>query len=136
MNCNLCLNNIRIAYVNKAFYHYDCFTNRTSLTQTPDRMNMHSRIAFVSYIEQRLDAEAYREELNSLKCLTKKVAWTSQLYNKKEFLDLYKEINPVYTRYQEKHSPTAISLRLCLSGHYVLATIAFRLWRFVKTHIK
>lgn len=134
--CTLCLHNLRIAYLPKAFYHYDRYINKESISLTPNKKNIQSRIAFVSYIEQRLDAEAYREELNSLKCLTKKVAWTSQLYTKKEFLNLYKEINPVYTRYQEKHSPTSVSLRLCLSGHYVLATVIFRLWRFVKTYIK
>lgn len=130
--CTLCLNNIRIAYLNKAFYHYDRYINKGSLSMTPNRMNIQSRIAFVSYIEKQLDVTAYQYELNALKCLTKKAAWVSQLYNKQEFIDLYKEINSVYKQYQEVQSPTSRCVLLCLAGHYRIAKVCYKLWRFIR----
>ena len=102
--CPLCMNDIRISYLPKAFYHYDRFINKNSLTMTPNRSNLQSRMAFVAFMENRLDSAAYREELNSLKCVVKKVAWTSGLYTRDEFRAIYPEINDVYGRYQETFS--------------------------------
>lgn len=130
--CTLCLNDIRIAYINKAFYHYDRYINKGSLSMTHNKSSVNSRMAFVSYIETKIDPGAYREELNYMKCLIKKIAWCAQIYSKEEFLNLYKEINPVYTRYQEGKSPVSISLRICLAGHYRMGTCCFRLWQIVR----
>lgn len=131
--CTLCLHDIRVAYLGKAFYHYDRYINGNSLSQTPDRINVQSSMAFIAYIEKRLvPATAYHDELNSLKCKVKKVAWASGLYSKTEFMNLYQEINPLYTRYQETQSPTSRCILLCLAGHYRLAKMAFSLWRFIR----
>ena len=132
VNCNLCMNNIRIAYLNKAFYHYDRSANRGSLTLTPNRINIQSRMAFISFIEEKIDVKAYQKELDIRKCLTKKEAWASQLYSKEEFLNLYKEVNCMYTDYVECKSPTSRCVLLCLSGHYRLAKIGYGLWRLIR----
>lgn len=130
--CPLCMNDIRISYLPKAFYHYDRFINKNSLTMTPNRSNLQSRMAFVSFMERRLDPAAYREELNSLKCAVKKVAWTSGLYTRDEFRAIYPEINDVYGRYQETASPTSKCVRLALAGHSQLAKFLYGMWRFIK----
>lgn len=130
--CPLCMNAIRICYLPKAFYHYDRFINKNSLTMTPNRSNLQSRMAFVSFMERRLDPAAYREELNSLKCAVKKVAWTSGLYTRDEFRAIYPEINDVYGRYQETASPTSKCVRLALAGHSQLAKFLYGMWRFIK----
>ena len=130
--CPLCMNDIRISYLPKAFYHYDRFINKNSLTMTPNRSNLQSRMAFVAFMENRLDSAAYREELNSLKCVVKKVAWTSGLYTRDEFRAIYPEINDVYGRYQETSSPTSKCVRLALAGHFQLAKFLYGMWRFIK----
>ena len=130
--CCLCMNAIRISYLPKAFYHYDRFINKNSLTMTLNRANIQSRRAFVAFMESRLDSVAYREELNSLKCLVKKVAWTSGLYTREEFLAIYPEINDVYGRYQETKSPTSRCVLLALAGHFQWAKFLYGIWRFIK----
>lgn len=130
--CTLCLYDIRISYLNKAFYHYDRYINKGSLTLTVNRKNIQSRIAFISYIEKKIDAKSYQKELDIRKCLTKKEAWASQLYSKEEFLNLYKEVNSKYADYVECKSPTSRCVLLCLSGHYKLAKISYGLWRFIR----
>lgn len=130
--CTLCLNDIRITYINKAFYHYDRYINKGSISMTHNKSSVISRMAFVSYIETKINPESYREELNYMKCLVKKIVWCTQAYSKEEFLNLYEEINPVYTRYQEGKSPVSISLRICLAGHYKAGVWCFRLWQIVR----
>lgn len=130
--CTLCLYDIRIVYLDKAFYHYDRLINKGSLSLTHNKSSVDSRMAFVSYIEKRINPALYVEELNYMKCLIKKIAWCAQIYSKEDFLNLYKEINPVYTRYQEGKSPVSISLRICLAGHYRMGTCCFRLWQIIR----
>lgn len=130
--CDLCMNNIRVAYLNTAFYHYDRSINKESLSLTYNALSIRSRIAFIDFLESRLDPMVYRNELNSLKCSIKKIAWCSRLYDKEDFMNLYKEINNVYTCYQESKSPVSLSVRLCLSGHYMVARIFLILWCLVR----
>ena len=130
--CCLCMNTIRVCYLPKAFYHYDRFINKNSLTMTPNRSNLQSRMAFVAFMENRLDPATYREELNSLKCAVKKVAWTSGLYTRDEFRAIYPEINDVYGRYQETSSPTSKCVLLALAGHFQLAKFLYGMWRLIK----
>lgn len=130
--CTFCLYDIRIAYLGKAFYHYDRYINKESITRNPNRMNIQSRMAFISFIEKKIDAKAYQKELDIRKCLTKKEAWASQLYSKEGFLNLYKEVNCMYVDYVECKSPTSRCVLLCLSGHYRLAKIGYGLWRFIR----
>lgn len=130
--CTFCLHDIRIAYLGKAFYHYDRYINKESITRNPNRMNIQSRMAFISFIEKKIDAKAYQKELDIRKCLTKKEAWASQLYSKEEFLNLYKEVNCMYADYVECESPTSRCVLLCLSGHYRLAKIGYGLWRLIR----
>lgn len=128
----LCMHDVRISYLPKAFYHYDRMINKSSLSQVPNRANVQSRITLVSYLESHLDQSVYQNEVNRLKCLTKKVAWASQLYSEVEFMSLYKEINDVYASYQETKSPTSRCVLLCLRGHYRLAKILYASWCFIR----
>lgn len=128
----LCMHDIRISYLPEAFYHYDRRINKSSLSQVPSQANIQSRIALVSYLEDHLDSDAYQNELNSLKCLTKKVVWASQLYSEERFMNLYREINTLYAYYQETKSPTSRCALLCLRGHYSLAKMLYSSWCFFK----
>ncbi|OUN81526.1 glycosyltransferase [Bacteroides sp. An51A] len=129
--CRLCLNNIHIVYLNKAFYHYDRTINKESLSLNYNEHSLVSRIAFISYMEKELP-QAYQEELNSMKCSVKKIAWCSQAYSKEDFINLYKEINKVYPRYQKCKSPISISVWICLSGHYKIAKFMLKTWLFIR----
>lgn len=134
--CSLCMNVIRVCYLPRAFYHYDRFINKNSLSMTPNWANIQSRMAFVAFMEKRLDPVAYREELNIQKCLVKKVAWASGLYTRDEFRAIYPEINDVYGRYQETKSPTSRCVRLALAGHFQSARFLYRVWCFIKRFLR
>ena len=130
--CPLCMNAIRISYLPRAFYHYDRCINKDSISLNHNRFNMRSRIAFVSFIAGKVNPILYQEELNCLKCSIKKIAWTSGLYTREEFLAIYPEINDVYGRYQETKSPTSRCVLLALAGHFQWAKFLYGIWRFIK----
>ena len=134
--CDLCMRDIRVTYLNKAFYHYDRSTNTKSLSQTYNALSIRSRVFFVDFLEKKLNPIAYRDELNSLKCSIKKIAWASGLYTRDEFRAIYPEINDVYGRYQETKSPTSRCVLLALAGHFRSAQFLYRIWCFIKRFLK
>lgn len=92
-NASLCMENIKISYLNKAFYHYDYFTNPNSLVRSNSQKCVDSQKWVIEYFEGRIDDKSI---LNWAKIATKERAYYSQLGNGQQIRDLYPEVNGMY----------------------------------------
>ena len=79
VNCCFLMHEVKVYYLGKAFYHYDCYNNGESLTKKIDMKAISSMIDFVSYIEDITDSLLYERELIKLKCVVKNSVWCSNL---------------------------------------------------------
>ena len=132
VNCLFLTHEVKVAYLPKAFYHYDRYTNAGSLTQIPNERVVQNLVRFISYMESNLDTSAYAPELKKIKCIAKENAFRSFRYSKKDFLQLYPEVNQEYKYYQSSSTSVALCLRLALAGFYRIAQITYRLWLLFK----
>ena len=90
---NLTLYPIKIAYLPKAFYHYDYYSNSNSIVRKPTIRDLNSIKFFISFMENNSDyIENYVGELYNKKCFAKSLAVQLGL-SYEEFLKLYEEIN-------------------------------------------
>ncbi len=93
VNASLCMENISIAYLDKAFYHYDYYTNPNSLVRSNSQKCVESQKWIVSYFESRVDDKSI---LDSAKIATKERAFYSLIGNGSQIKDLYPEVNETY----------------------------------------
>lgn len=88
--------NVHISYVNRAFYHYDCFSNAHSIVRTQKMMCLQSSILFVNYFESILDQNEFRDTIIHLKCNGKRFVFATGILGYEDFCNLYSEINDYY----------------------------------------
>ena len=94
--CNILLNPVKVAYLPKAFYHYDLTINANSIVRRPTMQGLLSQIYFIDYFDKVLDKKKFDEGLFKIKAVTKELAFASKLIPDKEVHDLYAEINDRY----------------------------------------
>lgn len=116
--CNILTHPVRIAYLPKAFYHYDQSTSHNSIVRKRDAKSLRSQMLFVKHFQEILPQEEFGEEIYSIKASTKELAYNSKVMSAQEVNDLYSEIND---RYIERANPDNIR-QICfsrfLSGRY------------------
>ena len=122
VNCCFLMHEVKVSYLGRAFYHYDCIMNGNSLMHTLSRNAILSLIYFVSYIESCLDNVAYMREIKKIKWMTKSLAFASFSFSEKELVSLYDEINGEFTSY----FLTPFCVRITMKGHYSMAKFIFR----------
>lgn len=83
---------IKISYLPKAFYHYDYFTNTNSIVRKPILKDLNSVNYLISFLENCCDPSLFSEELYTIKCSAKILAFRLGL-SRKKIIFLYKEIN-------------------------------------------
>lgn len=96
--CNMLLNNIKVTYINKAYYHYDNYSNESSLVRTNHANGIQSQKRFIQYFQEKLKEELYTEEFYTIKAETKDKAFVCTSYSKNDFIALYSEINSRYRK--------------------------------------
>ena len=94
--CNLLLNNLRVEYLSKAFYHYDNYSNDLSIVRTNHEKGIESQKKFIAHFEEKLDRDSYAEELYKIKAEVKDKAFVCRSFSKNDFISLYSEINQQY----------------------------------------
>ena len=94
--CELLLHDIKVVKIDKAYYHYDNYSNESSLVRTNHANGIKSQKRFIQHFLEKLDWNEYAEELYTIKAETKDKAFVCPSYSKNEFITLYNEINYRY----------------------------------------
>lgn len=97
--CRLLMCNVKVEYQNKAYYHYDLFSNSNSIVRNVSLNGLYSAVYFVDYFERHLDAVEYKNEFYLMKVFIKDWAFLCPDYSFTQFDTLYKEINKRYVRF-------------------------------------
>ena len=124
---NVCLltNDVKISYLPKAFYHYDCAENQNSLVRKPTKQTVLSQKYFIDTLGPVLGAN-YEEVFYKMKVQTKELAWRYDIMNEYEFKALFPEI---IDRYVSDFSKTKKIIK-----HFVI--LSFRHYKIAKTLFK
>jgi len=75
-NCELLRHNPRVAYLPRAFYHYDRTLNQNSATRYRTEKNLRSLIAVIDHFIATLDNNVFAEEFYKVKIFAKR--WMNQ----------------------------------------------------------
>ena len=139
-NASLCMEDIKIVYLNKAFYHYDCSSNPNSLVRTCRPETVESQKWVISHFEHILSDPSW---LDNLKMGTKERLFYSRLGNGKDLYDLYPEVNETFlsgnrsasivgrwTTHALRHPSLSGAYRLMLSAEESARTLAGKMKRF------
>ena len=110
--------NAKVAYLAKAFYHYNQSINNNSLARKKDHKGLQSQILFVEYFQETLPLEEYSEEIYKIKAATKELAYNSKIMPPQEVLELYSEINEKYISSANPENITHLCFARFLSGEY------------------
>lgn len=124
VNCELLRHDIKLAYVPKAYYHYDCQTNSGSITHGKDMRRLRSQLMFCDHFTEVLD-EKYKDALLEAKRSTKEFAFVTGKIRGRDFVNLYKETNAYYFKHSLLHdmlhsNRIVTGVRIANGGHYRL----------------
>lgn len=77
-NIKLFLNqSIKIAYINKAYYHYDCYSNSSGLSRKFSTKSVEDYWALTGFVFKELDENEYADEFAQLRFNAIKLAFRS-----------------------------------------------------------
>lgn len=110
--CSMLTNDIKSAYLGKAFYHYDQSTNSNSIARKRDNRGLRSQMLFIEHFCRILPQEEFKEELFQIKAATKELAFNSKTMTPGQLKELYSEINEEYIR---RAAATDDIRKLCIS---------------------
>lgn len=89
---NMTMHPIKIAYIPKAYYHYDKFSNINSIARKPTSKDLNSYIYLISFLENKIKDKLYDKEIFSVKCYAKLLAFKLDMPYQ-YVINLYQEIN-------------------------------------------
>ena len=90
-NCKLFMHSdLKVSYKNKAYYHYDLYSNDSSLTRKINLSTMRDYLKLVDFIDNNLDKAIFSYELKWIKFNAKKTAFRTDC-NTSEFYSIYPE---------------------------------------------
>ena len=124
---NVCLltNDVKIAYLPKAFYHYDCAENQNSLVRKPTKQTVLSQKHFIDTLRPVL-GNYYEDAFYKMKVQTKELAWRYDVMNEYEYKALFPDITDKYVSDFSK-TKNIIKLFVILSfRHYKIAKTLFK----------
>ena len=87
-NVQLLMNDIKVAYLDKAFYHY--FQSPTSITNHYSLIMLQTQIRYVAFLESCLPESSF--PVVATKEFVKKSAFRNGILSDKDFINLYPEI--------------------------------------------
>ena len=119
-NCILFMRPVlNISYLNKAFYHYDFFSNPNGLSRKFSMRSVNDYLRFTEFIFKSLDEKLYENEFSQLRFNTIKLAFRSNC-NKDEFYSIYPEkTQEIKQRMlsERMHSVMRLGLNVAQNGH-------------------
>lgn len=95
--CAIMIHDVRVAYIPKAFYHYDFFTNGNSMVRKTDIQGLNAQRHCVDLLEDMLPKERH-SDLNEMKGMVLITAFRLQLLSEDEIRTMYPEMNDWYVQ--------------------------------------
>ena len=128
--CDLLRHGIRVEYINKAYYHYDLYSNTGSMVRMPTLRSVLSQMYVIDYFESKIDG--IEDALLGSKASTKELAFRTNLFTCKGVKELYPEVNDQYNVirpvFKQGHlSLFSLSVLLAIHGCAVFAYLVNRI---------
>ena len=90
-NCKLFLNqNVTVAYLKKAFYHYDYYSNSSGLSRKLSARSVKDYLSFIDFIHDELQEGEFKDELAMLRFNAIRLAFRSDC-SSSEFYSIFPE---------------------------------------------
>lgn len=120
--------NVKVFYLQKAFYHYDQFSNDNSIVRKIRKEAVESQIKFCKYFSALFSEDfLLANGLYQCKARTIELMFFSLLYSKEEILGIFSEINERYVSENNAFSLKRIEpflLSELLEGHNSFACVS------------
>lgn len=113
--CRILQENVRVVYLSKAFYHYDCFSNASSIVRNSSRKKIESKKFLIKYFE---NLYADKIDFYNVKKDVKMGLLRLNGVKKKEIVSTYENMNESIisnTKYSIRQ-PLANALKFVLNG--------------------
>lgn len=134
--CSLLMHPIRVAYLPKAFYHYDLIINNNSIVRKVTKQGLDSQIQFIEHFKQ---IGCSLDLLYPSMRATKELAFYSNILEKEQIISLFSEINDRYINepkdlldFVPKGLTALIQGKHRISSFY---KIMYSLWLFLKKYL-
>lgn len=120
--------NVKIGYVNKALYHYDVYTNPTSIVRTTSVKRVESTARFINDFARKYDGTDFQNDM-----IKRKIEWKMYCYSLGSpyfdvFRNTYPEVNTILLSYKRKNLLN-LCMAECIKGNCMLSSILFRLYK-------
>lgn len=115
--CSILCHDIKISYLNMAFYHYDMCINNNSLVRNLSRNSIENQLYFVNYFEQQ---KVDNKSLFVTKCVIIETAFYQNVFSCDEVCMMFLNFNKEYLK---SHIMSKLALCQCLKGHYKMASV-------------
>lgn len=125
-NCKLFLNqNVKVAYLNKAFYHYDYYSNSSGLSRKLSARSVKDYLSFIKFIHDELQEGEFKDELAVLRFNAIRLAFRSDC-SSSEFYSIFpersKEFRKILLSTSSSDMPFGTKYGLLLALHGRLAS--------------
>lgn len=117
VTCALIQHNIKVSYLNKSLYNYDCCTNENSIVRFRTIEHIHSFFTFINHFQKIFDAPRYEDGWYFRKCIVKRAIY--RLKNSDcNLRQIYSEVNDRYIVENENSHlwSEEFYIVLCLKG--------------------
>ena len=132
VNCSLLMHPIHVAYLPKAFYHYDQTSNPNSIVKAISEKTVESEVKFCNFFDSlfvKLGRLDLLEALAFSKCSVKDLMFRSKLYEKQAIIDLFPDVNEFISNrkidFEAIKNISPISLKLLLKGYSRIAYLFY-----------
>lgn len=116
--CSMLLHPVKVAYLPRAFYHYDLSISSNSLVRRKSIRGLQSQIQFVNHFQEILPREKFADEIYIIKAATKELAYNTKLMEPNELMDLFGDINERYIESADQSNLRQLCFSRFLSGRY------------------
>ncbi|WP_298770871.1 glycosyltransferase family 2 protein [uncultured Fibrobacter sp.] len=123
----LTMHNIRISYIPKAFYHYQCSVNENSLVNQVSMRKIDSMLFFIHHFEALSDFD--KKLLNRNKIDVKRCLFMRKGITKKEFFAMCSDVNELYVSRFAGFKKIDSLIRFALVHSWFLSRVLLFAWR-------
>ena len=131
---NLTMHNIRISYLPKAFYHYDCFVNENSIVNELSDRKLKSMLFFIDYFNSILDFD--KSLLNRSKIDVKRLAFMMPGIKKKDFTMVCSDANDLFITRFVGFKKIDVLIRFALVYSWTLARFSLWAWKTKRSFLR
>ena len=123
----LTMHDIRISYIPKAFYHYQCSVNENSLVNQVSRQKLDSMLSFIRYFEEQPGFD--KKLLDRCKIDVKRYLFMMPGITKKDFFAMCSDVNDLYVMRFAGFKKIDSLIRFALVRSWMLSRVLLFAWK-------